>query len=151
MEAHNTMVDRLAYVEKFMGESLDKHEKELKEHRADYIEHKTSVNTRLEFVETLIGDSADKHAKELAAATQKMADLREALLACATKENHANLEQRMAYLEKFFCESAYEHEKEIAETKKIYMEHKTKMEKHLEYIEKLLRSLQQPMSTTAIP
>ena len=45
------MEQRLEYLESFLGESRDKHEKELADHKGAALEHKTSMESRLAHVE----------------------------------------------------------------------------------------------------
>jgi len=150
-DLHKTsMESRVEYLEALIGDSADKHVKEIgiaaskldSLHKAvaecAKLEHQNSIDNRIVYLENFIGESADKHDKEIAAANDKMHDLNMAIRACATAENHANLEQRLAYLEKFLGESAYQHEKEVAATKKEVAEQKTAVETRLEYIENLL-------------
>merc|ERR1719454_2806753 len=65
---HAGLVERIGYLESFVAESADRHNKELAEARGDLNkvkDHKTTMEVRLEYIESLIGDTADKHAKEL--------------------------------------------------------------------------------------
>jgi len=65
---HAGVLERVSYLENFVGESADKHAEFLSASRVAHMEikeHKTSMDTRLEYIESLIGDTADKHAKEL--------------------------------------------------------------------------------------
>jgi len=96
----------MEYLEGFLGESADKHEKELIEHksaqakeliehRSAQAEHKTSMETRLEYVESLLGDSADKHSKEIEEARAKLGDLHVAVSMCAKHDHHSALDERL--------------------------------------------------------
>jgi hypothetical protein len=65
---HAGVLERVSYLENFVGESADRHAEFLSSARVAHTEikeHKTSMDTRLEYIESLIGDTADKHAKEL--------------------------------------------------------------------------------------
>jgi hypothetical protein len=87
-EQHIAVEKRVAYLEKFLGESAESHD-----------DHKVNMETRLEFIEGMIGDSAEKHAKEINAAKDKLRDLHAAVSACAKTEHHSSLEIRMETVE----------------------------------------------------
>merc|ERR1712113_542956 len=71
------MGERLDYLEQIVGDSADKHAKQLKSIEMAHTKHAkclddalsrhASVEERLKYLEDLIGDSSDKHAKELTA------------------------------------------------------------------------------------
>jgi hypothetical protein len=115
-EHHATLEERLAFVEKELGESADKNDK-----------HKTSMEERMEFLETKLGDSAEKHAKEIEDAKAKLGDLHGAVAACAKQEHHATLEERLTFIEKELGESADKQDS-----------HKTSMETRMEFLENKL-------------
>jgi hypothetical protein len=135
---HAGIDERVSYLEGFLGESADKHAKDLKDAKGGFKEHATTMETRLEYIEGLLGDSSDKHAKELEAAHSKIADMHEAIQACAKSEHHNSMEERVDYLEKFLGESADKHEQELLNHKDAHSEHKTTMETRLEYLEGLM-------------
>ena len=54
-ENHNSLDHRLGYLENFLGESREKHIKELADHKEAALEHQTSMETRLEYIEGLLG------------------------------------------------------------------------------------------------
>merc|ERR1719472_102865 len=124
----STLLERMAYMEKMVGESADHHSN-----------HKASMETRLGFVEKTLGDNAEKHTKELAAHAEKHAkslsdhaerhakDLAAVAGQKADTAQHSTLLQRVDYLEKSLGESADSHSN-----------HKTTMEKRLEFIEKMI-------------
>lgn len=102
-EHQATLQQRMDYLESFLGESADKHAKELQaqaaQHQVGLMDHKTSMETRLEYLEALLGDSADKHSKEITAAQGKLADLHIAIQSCAKAELHGVLEERILAIE----------------------------------------------------
>jgi phosphopantetheine adenylyltransferase len=122
-EAHSTVLERVEYLENFIGESADKH----KAIQDGHDEHKTSMETRLEYIEGLIGDSADKHSNELNSAMDKLHDLHAAIASCAKADHASGIEKRIDYLEKFIGEGADNHDNL-----------KTTLEERMEYLEKLL-------------
>jgi chromosome segregation ATPase len=98
-DRHNSLQERVDYLERQLGDSAEKHARELKalkdahgRHARDLESVKSntkhaSVEERLDYVEKAIGDSADKHAAELAAAHSKLEQMHGRLLSC---ESHAN-------------------------------------------------------------
>jgi len=80
----SSIVERLEYLEKFIGESAEKHDKHMKEieaanaklknlhgqnaaNKAAHEEHKATMEERIEFLEKQVGDTADNHTKALEA------------------------------------------------------------------------------------
>eukprot|EP00437_Effrenium_voratum_P048577 CAMPEP_0181520418 /NCGR_PEP_ID=MMETSP1110-20121109/66298_1 /TAXON_ID=174948 /ORGANISM="Symbiodinium sp., Strain CCMP421" /LENGTH=1322 /DNA_ID=CAMNT_0023650903 /DNA_START=50 /DNA_END=4018 /DNA_ORIENTATION=+ len=106
---HATLRERVDYLESALGDSSDKHARELEGLKAAHSRlqteskakdaHHSSVGERLGYLERLIGDSADKHAKELAAAHDKIAQMHSRLAVCEAsgptldnlKKSHASL------------------------------------------------------------
>jgi hypothetical protein len=114
---HGSVLERrVDYLEKFLGESVDKHDS-----------HKTSMDSRLSFIEGLLGDSSDKHAKELAAAKDKLQDLHKAVASCAKLEHHASVESRLEFLENFVGDSADKHERATKDLESAHAKNKDLM------------------------
>merc|ERR1719174_9123 len=149
-EQHATILARMEYLEKMVGESA-----------GDHKNHKATLETRMEFLEKMVGDNAEKHAKELAAHAAKNAEnvdkhakdlsahadkhakdltahaekhgltdkkvsgLEAAMNGFAKSEQHATMLQRMEYLEKMLGESAGDHKN-----------HKATLEMRMEFLEK---------------
>merc|ERR1712137_1355641 len=121
-------------------------------------EHHASVEQRIKYIEKCVGDSADKHEqhmKELAAlkgqvgdAHGKLADVHGSFVGDkrARDEHHANVEQRIKYLEKCVGDSADKHDKHMKALadlqggsqvdKKARDEHHANMEQRVRYLEK---------------
>merc|ERR1719506_723962 len=144
-EHHATLLERVTYLEKCIGESANMHSN-----------HKATMETRLEYIEKTIGDNAEKHAKDLAAHADKhardlaayaekhgltlsehdkkfleqrtkMSGLETAMNGFAKSEQHATMLQRMEYLEKMLGESADSHKN-----------HKATLEMRMEFLEKMV-------------
>merc|ERR1719382_1816441 len=125
------MDERMRYVEKLLGDSADKHAKELKALKAAHEKHAgdtsrdmadlkalsthhASIPERMDYLESLLGDSADKHSKELAQlkdAHGKHAQDLQALK--GIHSTHATMGQRIDYLEKMLGDSADKHQAEL--------------------------------------
>lgn len=158
---HASMDERLEYLERTIGDSADRHAKELSEAKsahartadeakALHAKHAT-VEERLKFLEKNLGDSADKHLQELQAAHAKLEQLHSRVAdesrlreQHATRDKdtrdsfHASLEQRMKYLEKSIGDSADHHARELEAHKgKRETAHAT-LEERLKYLEKAL-------------
>jgi len=141
---------RVEYLEKFVGESADKHSKELKELGKDlkslkssHAEHKESMETRLKFLEDLVGDNADNHAKEIDAAKKRLADFDKAIAVCAKQEHHASLQERVNYLENAVDKQSKELKEDLKDLKghkDKYQENKASVETRLEYAEGMIGS-----------
>merc|ERR1719193_2326895 len=125
------MGERLAYVEKLLGDSADKHADELQAIKASHGKHAedlaalakahevhATLPERIAFLERAIGYSANKHAKEIQA-------LRDAHggHARALKEHHATVEERMQYVEKLLGDSADKHAQELKALKTAHERH----------------------------
>lgn len=123
-ERHAGLMDRVQYLEDFVGESADRHAKEIAAAHGNHADHKTTMETRLEYLESLLGDTADKHSQALQASFE---ELHNKINKCATSEHHGTMEQRVGFLESYLGESVGTHDK-----------HKTTMETRLEYIESLI-------------
>ncbi|CAE7769231.1 unnamed protein product [Symbiodinium sp. CCMP2592] len=79
LAAHTASLgERLEFLEKSLGQSVEKHAKEVEALKVSHSKFATdtklraTVSERLDYVEKMVGDSADKHAKELAAAHDKI-------------------------------------------------------------------------------
>jgi len=138
---HATISERLEYLENFVGESADKHEKHLKEIEAAHSklkdvtgqaaaekqlreQHHATIEERLEFLETQVGDTADKHSKTLDALEANHSKLANTLNELHGKvkgekaerdSHHATISERVDYLEQFVGESADKHDKHLRE------------------------------------
>jgi len=147
---HATVEERINYVEKLLGDSADKHAKELKALKAAHDRHASdlsdvkaghaqhaSLPERINYLEQLLGDSADKHAAELqalkeahakfVAAHGKHAKDLEGLK--ALHAHHATMGERMAYLEKMLGDSADKHYEELQALKAAHNKHADAMAK----------------------
>merc|ERR1712113_759224 len=89
---HATLQERIAYLEKTLGDSADKHWIEIQALKAAHAKHDTahgkyasdldrlkaahekhaSIEERINYIESVVKDSADKHAQELAGAHKKI-------------------------------------------------------------------------------
>jgi len=116
-EHHNTVMERIEYLEKLMGDSIEKHARELaaaharadsfhghvaqtieqveqhKNDRDQFAETHATMRERVEYLERLLGDSMDKHTQELAAAHAKLDELHSHVSRerSAREEFHENL------------------------------------------------------------
>jgi len=134
---HATVQERLEFLEQFVGDSADKHQKAMKDlegaqsklkdfhghmnvFKAAHEEHKATIEERLEFVEKMIGDTADKHAEALEALKGNHSKLNKTLDQLhghikGEKDNrekhHATMEERVVFLETAVGDSADKHEK----------------------------------------
>mmetsp|Transcript_33690 Transcript_33690/g.98048 ORF Transcript_33690/g.98048 Transcript_33690/m.98048 type:complete len:184 (+) Transcript_33690:3-554(+) len=132
----------MRYLEGLLGDSADKHERELQALRdahakfaaahgkhAKDIEslralqgHHATVEERLQFIEKAIGDSAEKHGaaiEKLRAAHAKHAAALEkhAKDSCAALAAHATVNDRIYYLEQLLGDSADKHAQDVAALK----------------------------------
>ena len=90
--------ERLDFLEKSLGQSAEKHAKEVDALKASHSRiatetkvrdaHHATVSERLDYIEKMIGDSADKHAKELAAAHEKIKDMNKRMVDCEALSCH---------------------------------------------------------------
>jgi len=118
---HSSIAERVAYMEKLMGDSADKHARELQaikdlhdkhikdnhsRHSASEQSH-ASVQQRLSFLENAVGDSVDKHAKELELMKASMGKLSGGL------REHATVAERLAFIEQAIGDSADKHQAEL--------------------------------------
>merc|ERR1719229_349490 len=151
LDTRATMGERMRYVEKLLGDSADKHAKELKalkaahdRHAADVASLKAghdqhaSVPERINYLEQLLGDSADKHSQELAA----IKDAHAKFLAAHGKQSkdvdslkalhahHATMGERIHYLEKALGDSADKHAEELQALKAAHSKHADALTKH---------------------
>ncbi|CAE7573833.1 unnamed protein product, partial [Symbiodinium sp. CCMP2456] len=150
LAAHTASLgERLEFLEKSLGQSVEKHAKEVEALKVSHSKfatdtklrdtHHATVSERLDYVEKMVGDSADKHAKELAAAHDKIKDMHKRVTDCEARgnhvdfmrkthekmaneqaahaSNHANLKERVDFLEKKVGDSADHHKKELQATR----------------------------------
>ena len=93
LAAHTASLgERLEFLEKSLGQSVEKHAKEVEALKVSHSKfatdtklrdtHHATVSERLDYVEKMVGDSADKHAKELAAAHDKIKDMHKRVTDC---------------------------------------------------------------------
>mmetsp|Transcript_105874 Transcript_105874/g.265100 ORF Transcript_105874/g.265100 Transcript_105874/m.265100 type:complete len:978 (+) Transcript_105874:186-3119(+) len=148
---HSSMVERVDFLEKVLGDSSDRHRADLEAahkkldllhskvlQHGTQLTHHASVQERMQYLEQLIGDSADKHAAELASAHSKLQDMHGRMTACerqgyvlsdlqkdrAVKEqHHASLQERVDYLEQAFGDSADKHSAELLALKAAHDKH----------------------------
>merc|ERR1712194_978585 len=123
---HASVNDRVGYLEKFLGESAEKHARELdalkashtknvndtravhgslqdllREEKAARENHHATVQQRLNFLEGQIGESADKHNRaleELKGTTRGLGG------------HHASVADRLNYVERLLGDSAEKHD-----------------------------------------
>jgi len=92
---HASMGERVGYLEKMLGDSVEKHAKELRDLKDSHSKHKSdldglrglhvkhaTVDQRLDYIEKCIGDSADKQSEELAELKRAHAGLHGRLSSC---------------------------------------------------------------------
>mmetsp|Transcript_71998 Transcript_71998/g.211369 ORF Transcript_71998/g.211369 Transcript_71998/m.211369 type:complete len:1246 (+) Transcript_71998:73-3810(+) len=100
---HASMEERMTYLESTIGDSANRHAKEIEQLKVSATRlapQHANVEERLLFLEQNFGDSADRH-KEV---TQSHAKL---------EKTHASLKERVAFLEDKLGDHAEWHEKEI--------------------------------------
>lgn len=158
---HATMSERLDYLERSLGDSADRHTKELSdaksahartadEAKALHAKH-ASVEERLKYLEKSLGDSADRHMQELQGAHAKLEQLHLRVTddsrqreqhAARDKDHrdssHASLEQRMKFIEKTIGESADHHARELETHKGKREQAHANLEERLKYLEQTL-------------
>lgn len=120
-DSHASMGDRVSYLEQMLGDSVEKHAKELRALRDSHSKHAndldglksahstkhSSVDERLDYIEQVVGDSADKHAEELAQLKSFHDSLHGRLTACEghgsvlneLRDGHGSLAAQKAQLE----------------------------------------------------
>lgn len=120
-----TLQERVNYLEKFIGESADKHGNAIEAAQAKLAdaqgriksatEHFTTVEQRLEYLERLVGDSASKNSKTMEDAQTKLRDFQGQVAAekAAREQTHANIQQRLEFMEKQIGDSAKNHSKAL--------------------------------------
>jgi len=114
---HATLEERMRYLEQALGDSADKHSRELKAHKDGRDKQHASLEEKVKYIEKLIGDSADEHAKKLEAHKRDLEDHKrnlddhkmQAQSQKATVERHASFEQRLDFLERALGDSAEHH------------------------------------------
>ncbi|CAE7544182.1 unnamed protein product [Symbiodinium natans] len=101
LAAHSASLgERLDFLEKSLGQSAEKHAKEVDALKASHSKiatetkvrdaHHATVSERLDYIERMVGDSADKHAKELAAAHEKIKDMHKRVVDCEARGTHVD-------------------------------------------------------------
>jgi len=119
-EKHASLQERVDYLERQLGDSIEKHAREFQVLKDSHSRHgrdldgikstsvkHASVEERLDYVEKALGDSADKHAAELAAAHSKLEQMHSRLVSCEghgsavgeLKKAHGSLSNEKAALE----------------------------------------------------
>eukprot|EP00932_Pfiesteria_piscicida_P016979 SRR837773.3883.p2 GENE.SRR837773.3883~~SRR837773.3883.p2 ORF type:complete len:327 (-),score=171.65 SRR837773.3883:99-1040(-) len=137
--AHATVEDRVRYLEQTLGDSVEKHARELQALKTAHAQHAqghkdqlarhATLEERLDYIEKTLGDSADKHAAVLASQQAKLEHLhgkaqeleknhaKHANELAAHKDKHeqhrCSVEDRLAYIEKAVGESLDKHYREI--------------------------------------
>eukprot|EP00931_Biecheleriopsis_adriatica_P037758 TRINITY_DN21661_c0_g1_i2.p1 TRINITY_DN21661_c0_g1~~TRINITY_DN21661_c0_g1_i2.p1 ORF type:complete len:787 (+),score=183.82 TRINITY_DN21661_c0_g1_i2:25-2385(+) len=127
--------ERLQFLETRLGESADRHAKEVQALKAAHSHrdaHHTSVAERLGYLEKMLGDSAEKHVKEL-----------EALKAAHSRQDthHASFGERLSYMEKMLGDSAEKHTKEVEALKAGHSQrdaHHASMAERMSFVERRL-------------
>merc|ERR1712238_587648 len=148
---HASLPERMAFVEKLLGDSADKHAKELRALKAAHDRHASDVSElkgghaahatlpeRINYLERLVGDSADKHAKEVAAlqeAHRKFAEshgkqVKDVEGLKALHAHHAGVAERLDYIEKFMGDSADKHFEELQALKGVHRKQSDTLDKH---------------------
>eukprot|EP00928_Gymnodinium_smaydae_P031046 TRINITY_DN22919_c1_g1_i3.p1 TRINITY_DN22919_c1_g1~~TRINITY_DN22919_c1_g1_i3.p1 ORF type:complete len:1039 (-),score=295.60 TRINITY_DN22919_c1_g1_i3:106-3156(-) len=122
---HASMRERIDYLEKFVGESADKHSAELEaahkrlsdcHERVDQEteargQHHATMEERLKYIEKFLGDSADQHSKNFDALTGKVRDF-DSLFHSereAREEHSRTIMERLDQLETLLGESTAKH------------------------------------------
>jgi len=139
---HSTLLQRVAHLEEYIGESSDKGAKALDEahaklndahgaiavQRKAHEDHVATMEQRLAYIERQMGDSADtvllrqemdrdkKHRDKILDGHSEL------------KEHHANLRERMEYIEKFIGESADKHAKLLEDAHNKIKDQSSKMQ-----------------------
>mmetsp|Transcript_39443 Transcript_39443/g.126416 ORF Transcript_39443/g.126416 Transcript_39443/m.126416 type:complete len:657 (-) Transcript_39443:336-2306(-) len=118
---HASMGERAAYLERALGDSAEKHMRELENLKAATEKHMrethgrqsaveqahATVQQRLQVLENSLGDSADKHMKELNDVKATMGKLSGGMQA------HATVAERLAFIEQTIGDSAERHQSEF--------------------------------------
>mmetsp|Transcript_139137 Transcript_139137/g.444470 ORF Transcript_139137/g.444470 Transcript_139137/m.444470 type:complete len:2115 (+) Transcript_139137:85-6429(+) len=146
---HASVDERLIYLEGLVGDSADKHTKDLDSHKAEHSKlvqevkahdsQHSSLGERISYLETLLHDSAENHAKELAAAAATMDQvhskvveersvreqhhMRVARMISQDKEagdsKHAEVHTRLEHVEALVSEHSERHARELLESHKV--------------------------------
>jgi len=132
-----SMMERLEYLERFVGESSDKHEKHFKDletahnrlkevqtltasEKVTRDQHKTAMEERIFLIERQMGEASENHSKALESLEANLRKLRCGLdeLQSSFKgeketrdSHHSTVGDRLDYLEKFVSESSDKHDK----------------------------------------
>jgi len=138
---HATIAERLEFLEKFVGESADKHERHLKEiesaksrladmngavfgEKAAREKHHATMEQRLEQIEKLLGESIDTHSKSVRQLELKHGDLRGLMDALhghvkndkeSRNADHSLMNDKLSLLEVYMNDSASKHDKHLKE------------------------------------
>eukprot|EP00931_Biecheleriopsis_adriatica_P076959 TRINITY_DN5061_c0_g1_i1.p1 TRINITY_DN5061_c0_g1~~TRINITY_DN5061_c0_g1_i1.p1 ORF type:complete len:1654 (-),score=515.86 TRINITY_DN5061_c0_g1_i1:27-4988(-) len=169
---HLSMEERLTYMEKMMGDAVEKHAKEIVELRITHgklqdayeeqgreRETVTTVEERLAYLEEQLGSHAERHGK-LEELDEKLGDLQGKLrndeghseaidmLQRSHAERHAHhvsMEERLVYIEKALGDSAEKHVKELEELKATHGRLENVQKEHGSSLEERLAQLEQEM------
>ncbi|CAE7433140.1 unnamed protein product [Symbiodinium pilosum] len=121
---HATLEERMRFVEQSLGDSAEKHSRELRAHKDSREQQHASLKEKVSYMEKLIGDSADEHARKLEAHKRDLEDHKRSLSnhqqafdehrkqaqnQQAAVERHASFEQRLDFLERALGDSAQHH------------------------------------------
>merc|ERR1719424_1078828 len=119
------------YLEQFLGESSDKHEQDLVEHKDGWLEHKASMEQRLEYLEGMAGDSADKHT----GSASELAMMRDVICNTVTSEHHETIIKRMEIMEQKHVELVESHKSLVESHTNIVEEKKVLEQKNVSLTE----------------
>jgi chromosome segregation ATPase len=145
---HASLPERMDYLEKTLGDSADKHWREIEKLKEGHSRidqahgkhaaaleaikssgvHSSTVGERLNYLEKVVGDSADKHWEEiqkLKDAHAKSADAmnKAARDAQGINEKHASVAERLQYMERLLGDSADRHATELRALKDSHDRH----------------------------
>lgn len=136
---HATLKERVDYLESLLGDSSDRHSKELESLKAAHAKlmadskgnhsrlneviaqekeardgHHASVQERLNYLESILGDSADKHEKHIRSLeAQKASHAKLSGELKALDQHHACLSERLQELERTWGDLADKHSQEL--------------------------------------
>jgi len=138
---HSTLKERVDFLEGVVGDSADRHMKELENIKAAHAKlaseskaqqsklgdqmvqdkeardvHHASVQERLLYIENLLGESAEKHDRQAKVLEEhKSLHSKHASDARSREASHATLAERINYVEKCLGDSADKHSQELAD------------------------------------
>eukprot|EP00435_Cladocopium_sp_Y103_P032557 s1038_g8.t1 len=125
---HASFEERMRFLEQSLGDSADRHQKELKAHKDTHSQQHAGLEERMKYLEKVLGDSAEEHAKLLAKQKKDLEDHKQSFMnhqrdfddhrtqlksQQAMVERHATLEQRLDFLEQTIGDSAQHHMKQL--------------------------------------